>query len=82
MNKWKVAAIIVICLLILENSFIYWGYSLNKKEQERQTMCYYNVCQDYPQAILDPDTNVCSCYDYDLLGNINYERSVKSEYLK
>lgn len=67
-NKWKTAFWIIFILFILENLLIVWGYSINAK-QERQTLqCYYNTCEEYPEASLDG--RVCSCYDYDLIGNL------------
>ena len=66
--NWKIAFWIVLTILILENIFILWGYSMVLSEEKQTLECYYEVCQDYPDAQLTSE-GVCHCYDYDVLGN-------------
>ncbi len=65
--NWKTIAVIFIVLFVLENTLIgLVMYSVEVKD--RKTMkCYYDICEDYPDAeYLD---GVCFCYDYDVVGN-------------
>jgi len=64
---WKVLAIIFIILFILENLWVGYGFYIIRQEERKITECYYDVCEDYPEAELVG--NVCFCYDYDLMGN-------------
>lgn len=36
------------------------------QEENKTLECYYEICEDYPDAIREG--NLCYCYDYDLLG--------------
>jgi len=79
LSYWKIIAIISIVIALVEGMFI--GYSIayanmvdfNTKE------CYYNICKDSPEAYYDPSEEVCSCYGYDLYGEITLE---KTKYMK
>lgn len=31
-------------------------------------LCYYDICEEYPDAIYEP--HLCTCYDYDIIGNL------------
>lgn len=62
-HGWKILAIVFICLFIVENLFIGWGYSLVIEEEQKMNECYYDICEDYAEAeFVD---NVCGCYSYD-----------------
>ena len=66
--SWKGFAIILLVILILENIFIGWGWFLIAEDERKMEECYYNVCDDYPDAFIDG--NICTCYDYDSLGEL------------
>lgn len=73
---WKVLAIIFIIIFILENAFFVWAYLSVVQEEKQTNYCYYDVCEDYPQAYyLD---KLCTCYEYDLIGNLQV---AKQKYL-
>jgi len=64
--NWKTLSIILMILLVLETSFIAWGYYLVTKEESQIKECYYDICEDYPQAWFENE--ICYCYDYGLTG--------------
>jgi len=72
---WKITAIVFICLFAGLLAFNVWGYSLVVAEEAAINECYYNTCEEYPQA--DYNSGLCICYDYDIYGD--YE-IVKTEY--
>jgi len=37
-------------------------------EEAKMEACYYEICNDYPEAWVDG--NVCTCYEYDFIGNL------------
>ena len=76
-TTWKTIAIIFIVLFILENLWIGYGLYLIDKDEDRINECYYEICKEYPDAWYEAD--VCSCYDYDLLGTLVV---VEQEYMK
>jgi len=67
-NIWKIIGIILIIVLIVENLFLWWGISMVNQEEEDTKQCYYDVCEEYPDAELTE--GVCFCYDYDLIGDL------------
>jgi len=67
-NRWKIIAIIFIALFGLLLLYNIWGIISYYNEVEKTDICYYDVCNEYPQAILEG--NICSCYDYDLTGDL------------
>ena len=75
--NWKVIAIIFMTLFILETAWIGLGWWLIVQEENQTNECYYNICADYPEALYE--SNVCYCYDYDLLGEFVV---VETEYMK
>ena len=65
---WKAIAItfgISFILMVLINLL---SIATQIKESERTNQCYYEVCEGYPEATLIED--ICSCYDYDLIGDL------------
>ena len=65
-ETWKTIAIIFIVLFILETAWICLGWYILITEENKTNECYYNVCSDYPEATYE--SGVCTCYDYDLMG--------------
>jgi len=76
-NRWKTIAIIFIILFLLETSFWVWAFWYDAKETALTNECYYDICEDYPDAWYDD--KICSCYDYDVIGELIV---VKQEYMK
>jgi len=73
---WKTLAIILIFIIIIETlAFAYIIY-LGTKEINNEYECLYTICGEYPQAFYDD--LVCSCYDYDIMGNLQV---IKTEYM-
>jgi len=67
-NHWKTIAIIFIILFTLETLTIIWGTILVQEEEEKTAECYYDICEDYPEAYFED--NFCYCYDYDQIGEL------------
>lgn len=74
--KWKTIAIIFIILFALETSLFVWSYYVSVKEERMTMECYYEICEDHPDAYLEE--KLCSCWDYDVWGN---PIMVKQEYM-
>ena len=65
-NGWKITAIIFIVYSVLLTSTITWGIVMVNEETDAINECYYNTCEQYPQA--DWYEGVCTCYDVDEYG--------------
>lgn len=77
-NTWKVLAIIFMILFILETAFVMWGVSIVNEEEEMKNRCYYEICEDYPEAFYYENT--CECFD---MNEETYEYElIKTEYMK
>lgn len=63
---WKTTAIIFIVLFALETSFFIWAISSYMMELDKTNECYYDICSEYPQALMED--NVCYCYDLSSSG--------------
>ncbi len=66
--KWKTVAIIFIVLFVVETAWISYGMYLITSEEKAINECYYNICEAYVDATYDE--GICSCYEYDLLGDL------------
>ena len=67
-KKWKRIAIVFIIIASIETLMFAYGYIVITIEENQIKECYYNICEDYIEAELVGD--ICSCYDYDLIGNL------------
>ncbi|MCH7851037.1 MAG: hypothetical protein IH845_05330 [Nanoarchaeota archaeon] len=76
-TNWKSIAITSMVTLLLILILLIWGFYLERAEEEKTYSCYYDICADYPEAVLDDP--LCTCYEYDVLGNL---QEVKTVYLK
>lgn len=76
---WKTLAIILLCILILIGGLMVLGFVTQKQVQNKTIQCYYSICADSPEAKFDIAANICSCYNYDVLGKLQV---VKQMYLK
>ena len=75
--NWKAIAIFyTVIFLVLLAAWIVGTVSYNQ-EEEKTNICYYDVCEIYPEA--DYTDDVCTCYDYDVLGDYIVS---KQEYMK
>lgn len=72
MNKWKVIAIILFVLLLLESFILLWSYNLGNKIIEQENECSINICKDYDSYYVE--SNICYCYEdnevkyYEVMG--------------
>jgi hypothetical protein len=57
--------------------FVIWSVIYVDNETNKDQTCYYELCSDYADAIREG--NLCHCYDYDLLGQLQL---VKTEIMK
>lgn len=67
MSGWKVFAIILLIILIVENVFIAWGWYMIAQDERKTEECYYDVCAEYEEAYIVG--NICYCYEYDVFDN-------------
>ena len=65
-NKcWKTTAIIFIILFSVLLLLNMWVIADAARDEKRTLNCYYNICEDYPEAHYDIYIGVCYCYDFD-----------------
>lgn len=76
MNVWKVLAIVLLILLVIENLFIYLGIKEVEEEEEKEKQCLYDICSSFYDA--EYLENVCYCYELDFFGNYMVN---KTEYM-
>lgn len=67
-NGWKITSIVFICLFILLLALNIWAYISVVNEEVRINNCYYNTCENYPEAWYEG--GLCTCYDYDAKGEL------------
>lgn len=76
-TTWKAVAIIFMILFSLLFILNVWSGISVLKEEEKINRCYYEICEEYPDALYEKD--ICSCFDYDLTGELII---VKEKYMK
>ncbi len=67
-NKWRTIAVVCMVITFLIILFNIINYVSYEKETDKINECYYDICNDYPDA--DYLDDVCYCYDYDVLGEL------------
>jgi len=67
-TAWRTVAIIFIVLFTLETGLLIWAYQLAAVEEAKTYECYYEICEVFPEA--DYTAPLCTCYDYDVMGNL------------
>jgi len=75
--NWKVIAIVFIILFALETAWLGFGLYILMQEEAEAKECWYEICGEYPEALVE--NGVCFCYDYDVLGDYII---VKTEVMK
>lgn len=70
---WKVLAIILMIIFLLEIITLIFFYKVGTDEVEKDELCAYDICAEYPQA--ERTGNVCYCYDYDLMGTLQISKT-------
>ena len=70
-------AIIFLIFILLENLVFVLAYLSVVEDEEKSYECFYEICEDYPDAYYE--NALCSCYDYDVLGNLIV---AKQKYMK
>lgn len=75
--NWKFVAILFITLFIVENLFFTWALYYTIQEEKKTYKCYYEVCEEYPEASYVG--GICTCYEYDNLG---YPIEVKTRWMQ
>jgi len=68
MNGWKICAIIILSLFIIENVLIGYSIYLLNVDEENTLECYYNYCGESDDAYYDTEQKTCVCYDYGFDG--------------
>ena len=77
-NVWRILAIIFIVLFAMLLIYNIYSVSVYNKSIKNQNICYYDICNNYTDAYYESTTQVCSCLNYDLLGN---EQVVYTQYM-
>lgn len=67
-NIWKTIAIICLIITFLIVIFNITNYVSYNREMKKMNKCFYDICDDYPEA--DYEEDVCYCYEYGLLGEL------------
>lgn len=64
---WKVLAVVMLCIVIVESAIIFWIFGLGFQVLEDEKECAYNICEGVESVyyLYDDDTRVCTCYDQD-----------------
>jgi hypothetical protein len=64
-NIWRILAIILIILFVLENVFLFSAYKIGQKEMRRENTCQLNLCQSagYSAYNYESYTHTCSCFN-------------------
>jgi len=65
---WKITAIVFISLFFGLLSLMIYGYYIANEEIKDTNICYYEICEENPEALLQD--GICYCYDYDNLNNL------------
>jgi hypothetical protein len=77
MTNWKIVAVVFIVLFVLETAYIVWAVSIYQQEQKNTAICYYDICEEYPDAAYG--NGVCRCYKPNQYGVYSV---VKTEVIK
>jgi len=64
---WKITSLVFISLFLFTWAWIGFGIYLIEQEEEQTMTCYYDFCEEYPEA--DFIEGVCTCYEEDNLGD-------------
>ena len=75
--NWKTLAIIFIIIAGLETAYIGWAFYYTISANNKINECYYEICNDFPDAQLNGD--ICSCFNYTLMGDLEV---AKTEWMK
>jgi hypothetical protein len=67
---WKALAIIFFIIVFLETFFIIYSIASVNSHIEKQNTCFYDICEGYPDAYYDSYNKVCTCYEYDIIGDL------------
>ena len=62
MNGWKVFAIVLLILFILETVGVFWIASVGLNLMNKEKECQINVCADYDSFYFDDIESTCYCY--------------------
>jgi len=71
--NWKKLAIILMVIVFLETGYGVFSIFIYNREVRRTQECYYEICEEYPQALYQE--NVCFCYGYDMLGGLEVQET-------
>ena len=76
-NKWKVIAIIFICLFVGLLALNILSYVIVVNEEDAIYDCYYNTCEEYYDA--DYSYGLCTCYSLNEYGEYEVESTSYKE---
>ena len=76
MNKWKITAIILLIICVIESSIIIWGYMESDRYWDNDLKCSMNICEDgdYTSYYYSPTTGICYCYQDEEIKHEEYIR--------
>jgi hypothetical protein len=73
MNGWKVFAIILLIIVILETFLIGYFFKVGMEAIEQETECSINICSEYDAFAYDEYEEVCYCYLNDVEDPVHKE---------
>jgi len=71
---WKTLCFVSWGILLFTILWVGWGWYLVEQEEKQVNECYYEICNEYEEAILDGD--VCFCKEKDVLGNFVVAKTI------
>ena len=70
---WRTLAIIMIVLFLGLSAYVCWGVYLVVEDEKVKQVCYYDICEEYPDAYYAE--NLCTCYSIDEYGEYEIAKS-------
>ena len=64
-NGWKVTAIILIVIVLLETSFIVYAYNIGTKEIDGRLKCSNVICYNMGSESFTYEQGICNCWKGD-----------------
>jgi hypothetical protein len=62
-KAWKVAAIILAVIVLLQTSLIIWAWNAGNEAYVNEEICAINHCNEHDSYFYDDLNKVCHCYE-------------------
>ena len=67
---WKITAIVFISLFVVETLIMGYLIQTGLESIENENICAFDICEDSDSYYYDIYEEVCYCYDYNMLGEL------------